>query len=606
MMKRKLAVLLVLAVSLSVLFAADMNRQKIYPIDSELYQGITALYRISGHALPSTTGPWSGGELSMMLSRLDRFALPAEAQETYDWIADALEESSRYGSFRLGMTTAVEGYYHTDTSEWFQGRENWIRGFNDQNRFLTLFSDAWIGTNFYGYSEFSLGNSNTLVGNAFGSTSFATNLPLVPPNDMKEFDFNFPYRAFLAAGGDTWSLQVGREQLSWGPGRTGNFVIGDHLAYHNALRASGYSKTFKYTFLTSFFPHPQNYYYYKDNNDASGVYIHGVNPEDGSNAKGQSQYINGISLFMGHRLEWRMFRDKLNVVLTEGAMYMSKDNRLDLIALSPAMIWHNNYTRSLTNSILSLEVDGTPVNGLNIYGQVVIDESILPGEPVPGEGSAPAEPSALGYMLGTTYQAYAGQGVWHVNLEGAYTDPFLYLRDGDLQSGTEIRTQKKGQYGINYVVAVREQAGAGGSTYYNEDFLGYKYGGDAIVANLNGGYRAFGKWNVEGNIFYMAHGTFDKWTVWTRINGTGNPSESPTTPTNSHSGYDNQNRDGDAATRDAVAHTLVLGVSGSYTILPGLDVFGQADYVHIWNPGNHSTNDPVSDLQLSVGVSYSL
>lgn len=605
-MKKVISILLVVCLSVFLLCGADLNLQKIYPIHSEVYQAMTALYVTSGHALPSTTGPWSGSELMLMLSELSREALPPAAQATYDWIEDTLQESSRHGAFRLGLSAAVEGYYHTNTSTWFQGRENWIRGFNEQKPFLNIYSDAWVGKNFYGYSEFSFGNSFTLTNKPFGATSVASNIPMVPPSDMKQIDFNFPYRAFLTAGGANWSLQIGREQLSWGPGRTGNFIVGDHLVYHNALRASGFTKNFKYTFLTSFFPHPQNYYYENQGNtdsNPSGVYPGGI-----PNAQGQNQYINGISLFMGHRLEWRMFQDKLNVVLTEGAMYMSKDNRIDLIALSPAAIWHNNYTRSLTNSILSLEIDSTPLKGWNVYGQIVVDEFVLPGEPVPGKsGDGPAEPSGLGYMLGTTYQAYAGPGVWHVNLEGAYTDPYLYLRDGGLQSG-EARNQKRGQYGINFVVAVREQAGAGGTTRYNEDFLGYRYGGDAIVANLNGGYRVFDKWNVEGNIFYMAHGTFDKWTVWTRINPDSGhpeyPTESPSTPTVNHP-TENQ-KYSDAQTRDAVSHTLVCGVSGSYTILPGLDVFGQADFIRIWNPGNKLSNKPVADFQLSIGVSYTL
>ena len=35
---------------------------------------------------------------------------------------------------------------------------------------------------------------------------------------MKQLDFNMPLRAFVAAGGKNWSLQIGRDRLSWGSG----------------------------------------------------------------------------------------------------------------------------------------------------------------------------------------------------------------------------------------------------------------------------------------------------------------------------------------------------------------------------------------------------
>ena len=74
---------------------------------------------------------------------------------------------------------------------------------------------------------------------------------------MKQLDFNMPLRAFVAAGGKNWSLQVGRDRLSWGSGTTGNLVIGDHIKYHNMARFTTYDSKFKYTFLISAFPHPR-------------------------------------------------------------------------------------------------------------------------------------------------------------------------------------------------------------------------------------------------------------------------------------------------------------------------------------------------------------
>lgn len=139
--------------------------------------------------------------------------------------------------------------------------------------------------------------------------------------------------------------------------------------------------------------------------------------------------------------------------------------------------------------------------------------------------------------------------------------------------------------------------------YYQEEFLGYEYGGDAIVLNGQVGYREYGKWHATANLFYMMHGTHDKWTLWDTEDGT-NGTSLATTPTTEHT--QGNNLDSDVSDRDSVEKTLVIGLQGGYTILPGLDVFGQVDVITITNPENISTNAAQSDVQLTVGVTYFL
>ena len=313
---------------------------------------------------------------------------------------------------------------------------------------------------------------------------------------------------------------------------------------------------------------------------------------------------------LSHRLEWRVFDDRLNIALTEGLMYMDENNMIGLNVLNPSMLWHNLYTRAHSNSILSLELDWTVMKGLNIYGSIVVDENVLPGEPIPGKkGDEPAEPSAMGYMLGATYTLPLTKGILEFNAEGVCTDPFLYLRDGGIVSskGEDYRTQKKGQYGINYVVALRDIYNTGGGVEYTEEYLGYKYGGDAIVGNFSVDYKDYGKWNVGGNLFFMAHGTFDQWTVWTRINPDKDhdyPVDNPKTPTTSHV-TDNQRDDG-ASNRDSVEYTVDLTIKGGYKIMSNLEAYASADFILVKNPGNISSISPKTDLQLTIGLSYEL
>ena len=584
-MRRLLLVVCILIMSFSIGFAA--NTQKIHPVNSQVYEAISLLYISNGYALPSTGGPWSTDELLKMLEKIDRSTQSEAGKSVFDFVVENLKEGDK--AVRFGLDVALEGYFHTDTTN-FTKENQWIRGYNERKPLLDIVLETWPSKHFYGYSSLPVMgtkfNDYTAadgpVSYFFGQDAFATNLFFLAPGSINELDFGMPYRAFGAFGGDGWSVQVGRDQLSWGPGKTGNFMLGDHLKYHNVGRLTTYGKNFKYTFATSFFPHPDQYYPIID---GSGSYMP---------VKDQSQELKGLNMFLAHRLEWRMFGDKVGVALSESVMYRSLDNTLDLRILSPTMIFHNYYIRSNANSLVSLELDYSPIKHVNVYGQIVVDEFALPGEPVVGAQNG-AHPDGFGYMAGAKGSYPMGKGMLYGSFEWAQTDPFLYLRYNQSSTNTDPET-----YGLNYIVAIREYYKLG--IIYDEDFIGYQYGPDAIVLNGNIGYREFGKWYAEGNIFYMFHGTHDKWTKWTHfdIGDTYIP-----TPTDDHLTGNYGDKDAQA-NRDAVSQTLVVGVKGGYTLLPGFDVYAQADYINIMNPGNISSNPAISDVQLTFGVSYSL
>ena len=597
--------------SFSAFSADELNYEKIYAIDDEIVSDMKDLYILSGYSLPSTTGPYSGSEMKMALSRLNYDALSEAGKRLYDRIDMILTSDAESAVFTGDVTVSPELYMHSNKSEYFQSWDNWSEDWADTEPLLSLVAEQHIGSSFYGFFDFSVGTTKTKFPyseSAFGDSIAETNIPI---DIMHNLDFNFPYRAFVAAGGGHWSLQVGRERYSWGPGQTGNFVLGDHIKYHNSARITAFDDNFKYTFLVLSFVHPQNYYYENTNTDEPEKSQPSEDTGDATKRElhqtgswfGQSEYLNGISAFIAHRLEWRFFDNKFGFALTEGVMYMSKDNRIDLIALSPAHLFHNSYTRSLTNSILAFEFDYTPINGLNLYAQIVVDEMILPGEPIPGkEGALPAEPTAMGYMLGATYVMPLFDGILSLNLEGAYTDPYLYLRDGDQQAGESGRVQSPGNWGINFVVPTREMISNGGTQFYDEQFLGYKYGGDAIVAELSASFRKPGEYYFGGSFFYMAHGTHDQWTVWTQVNK--EEYHNVTTPTDHH--QTTNNKDENANKRDAVRHLIDIGLNGGLELPYGFSIYSNIHFLTLIHPGNIKANAPEFDCQWMLGVSWSL
>ncbi len=74
-MKKLLLALVSLILVCGLAFAAT-NSQKIYSVDSDVYKDISKIYVLTGHALPSTAGPWSGDELCKMIEAIDRNDVP--------------------------------------------------------------------------------------------------------------------------------------------------------------------------------------------------------------------------------------------------------------------------------------------------------------------------------------------------------------------------------------------------------------------------------------------------------------------------------------------------------------------------------------------------
>lgn len=595
-MKKLIAFVVLSAVLLSMAYALD-NQQKIHSTDSEVFEAIKYLHIIQGHALPSTTGPWSQAELAMMLERIDRSGLSESGARVYDFASSKLGIKPKLDGKRIamsfGMQLSPEGYFHTTVDSAFLGAENWPYSTNNRKQFLTMPWETWVGENIYSYFELALRN-NIHAGSPneldIGNGKLAINAPCFQNLyfDFDNLDMNFPDRAIVSAGGDCWSVELGKDRISWGAGETGNLTISDTLPHHNMARFAAFSSRYKYTFLTSFFPHPMNY--------ASNI-----TADWGLGS--QSDLNKGLSFYMAHRIEGRFFSDKLSLTLTEAIMYMSEDNQVDLRVLNPVAFFHNYYIRANANSTLALEADFTPFSGLNIYGQAIVDEFAVPGEPTP-KTDADAFPTAFGFLMGVKTAFALGDGIFHASMEAAKTDPFLYLRG----KGITEAAQTKGEYGINYVVAFRTFSPYHG-TKFDEYFLGYKYGGDAKVLNINAGWKLFGKFSITGNLFLMAHGTFDKWTGWTKIGNGSEPAypywEDVQTPTTTHAGIANH-KDDSVNLRDSVSYTTVAGLNAAYSLLPSLGVFVQGDYIVINNYKNVSSNGTKSDFQLTFGMNYSL
>lgn len=611
-MKKLFTLLLCLLLISGSVFAYSANGNKVYDLKSDLYEAITQLYIMTGHALPSTTGPYSESELVHMLSKIPKDSLPEYGKSIYEYVEAELKSNPYNEEKKMGIdwdiNANLEVYAHTNSDdERFQTKYNWGFGVNEQAPMLAFALETWPLDHFYGYAEFSFGNYILTGDNnsaEFGANKFHTNvlgLQNVPAFNIAMLNLNMPYRAFASAGGDGWLFQVGRERLSWGPGVSGNLTIGDHIQYHNMARITTFTDNFKYTFMTSFLPHPQNYYNSTAGtpkaDGSEGIEDHSIISTPKNSGIWQGEIVSGVKMFMSHRLEGRFFNDKLNFALTESIIYQNASSTLDLAVINPSMIYHSYYIRNMANSLLSVELDYTPINHLNIYGQFVVDEFAMPGENWPGSTSS-AFPNGFGYMLGVKGNYPLQTGILTGSLEFVKTDPYLYLRYSD--------EDQLNQYGLNYIGAVRSYSDAQGVSY-KEDALGYKYGNDAMAINLNVGYKQYGKWEVEGNALFLWDGTYDIWTIWSRVSNGEDTTKpvNPTSPTKETEDMVGNYKDPNAKHRDSVSFMTNLTLKGSYSILDYLKVYGQLDFYNIQNPGNKADANAINDVQFTIGVGYS-
>jgi hypothetical protein len=449
------------------------NQQRIIPVDSPVYAAIRIIYLEQGISTPSTSGPWSVGELQNMVERIDVNSLSESGIKTLEYITEELGEPLKFQidqdfQLSLGLDTIFEAYIHTNPEQ-FDDEWDWIVGYTEREPIARISFEFALHNWFYTYSElgykksrYGHNDADGLVTSSFiYSPEFSTNL-----FEMKYIDFETPYRAFVTVGGEGWNVQFGRDLLSWGNGRTGNLVIGDHLDYHDFFSFKSYHDSFTYQFLTVFIDYPG---WNAELGDLE------ANPDSG----GEPASI-GFKAFLGHRLEIRLW-DKVNVNMTENVMY--QHDFFDLRYLNPAYIFHNFNNRGMFNAIASLEIDYAVAPGLNLYGQYVLDQARAPLEGY-------QQPDCMGYIVGLDFTTPIdfGPGYFVSGIEYVLADPYLYQRDL-----------------VNFKVSRRQFViGGGFMTYTN--FLGYQYGGDAEVTDLMLGYAVPGIGGFYASYRNIVHG----------------------------------------------------------------------------------------------------
>lgn len=599
-MKKTVIIAILAAICTSFVFGGEgyTNQQRIIAVDSPVYKAMENLFIISGRSLPSSSGPWSENEMTLMLSYIDREQLDDTGKSYYDYVKSMVISvpKIRYRdnlAMQFGLDVNLEGYVHTN-SEDFVDESDWFHGFTFRKPFLKVSFETWPVDSFYGYFELTAqhnygynvglpadGGDNLLYKNKVNISIPILNAVLFSneldkegnTHTLADFDWTVPYRAFVSFGSNHWNFMAGRDRLSWGSGETGNLMLSQSFPKQTFARFNTYFEAFKYSIIATIYP-------------------------DRNTEESQHKSLDGYKSLIVHRLEFNLFKNKVGLVINEACMFWSTKNEdggwehFNLAQINPFGFMHNEYIAGNANSLLVLEANYTPINGINVYGQLAIDEFNGPGE-------ERANPPAFGILAGAKGAMTLGDGILNGSLEFAKTDPFLYLR------------------GLNYSDKLADQKGYGFSaplriiscnrTTIQNKFVTYTYGNDAIILDGKVSYEVPNTYKVGFEAMYMVHGSMNADSYWGRYNGNDDKTPDVSTPTEFNP-FDPDDYDRSTNTikqKHAIERTMVISFNGEYTILDNLKAYGNIDLLFVTGQRNIK-NANANDVQITLGASYSL
>lgn len=495
--------IVVLLALLSLLFPLSATSDSfVIPLSSSLYEEIDTLYITQGLSTPSSSRPWSVGETEKILSRLKEENLSSEEKIILSRVEDEISKLMRWDdgdgfSYSLSLDASLEGYIHTNGEEFYLP-DSWQRGFEERKPLLKLSMDGAVNDNFYTYCDLQYGmgkvtkddqfvtlnyengmgfvtsdgyvgsykvndGSHMLLWSNQYSKTFATNIPAA----TALFDFVWPKRAIVSFSGSNWNLQLGRDKIETGISKGGSLLLDDHSDWNDHFTLSFYSNRFKYTWRN--------------------VFLNGITRSGETDVK-ESR------IFMIHSLEFRPL-DSLSILVSEDLMYrMAGDQAIDFSYFNPAYIYHNLNNRSIFNAIAYLEIKWAPANKWELNTQFILDQATAPNED-------DSQKASWGVSLGGSYRDIRKNGWFSVSLDAVYTTPLLYRRD-------EVDFIKCMRY---FHLTTETQTNGGISTRYGSnalsfEYLGFKYGGDAIFLTLGFDYNSFSDYKISSSISLLGKG----------------------------------------------------------------------------------------------------
>lgn len=231
--------------------------------------------------------------------------------------------------------------------------------------------------------------------------------------------WTFPEEGYLAWSGKNMTFAFGRFKTGIGLGESNIFLNGQARWYDQA-QFSWWSERFRFfSFWGTSSAHLSNKEYE----------IQSFSKKDGNawgwdtinNHDAATQSLVPLKMFTYHRFEFKPF-SRIGFGLSEMQLIGGKEP--DLMNLAPSVIWHNAYTAGVTNVMLHADTWFSPVKGLLVFGEFLMDDSKAPKE------YGASKPNCWGWAAGSTYVLPLETEDWRysVSVEYEHLDKWTYSR----------------------------------------------------------------------------------------------------------------------------------------------------------------------------------
>lgn len=215
-----------------------------------------------------------------------------------------------------------------------------------------------------------------------------------------QFSGEYPRESYVSLAFPHAGVSFGRFKSGIGDGRFGNTFLNGRAPYYDQVQATYYTRNFKFFYMIASSQSSLNSIE-RQLQDASG-------------------YRESLKTFAYHRVEYQP-ADWVKVGFGEMGIVGGKFP--DFAQINPVGLWHNTYTPECSNVMAMLDVSAVPVRGLQVSGEVTMDDYRLPTE------SAESNPNAFAYQVGVRYVFSFGDD-WKHTVGGEFThvDPWMYNR----------------------------------------------------------------------------------------------------------------------------------------------------------------------------------
>ena len=502
-MKKKIFVFFSFIFSLNA-FAKNFSSQQLIQSGHWVYDALSVLNSEQKLTSFAVNAPMTCAELKLYFSYIDYNLLSDGSKKIYDKVSDFLKIEKPFFSFKGGFASVnlesnptffyksnpdLDWSFLTDYTGKIQGspksfnKENFYAVTKDYSGKKGVILDSaktyapssnyfQVGTKPFISADVNLGWGEVIHLNAvpsFSKNFWGMNDPynfVNMPYDPDQIEFFQPFLAYASLGYvfDSWGFNVNcsRQGLQVGKTLTGSVI---------------YNSTFQTDFFLQF-----NLYnrYLKYNMDVVQV------------SKNRYMYLHSLDIIP--YFKW------LKVGILEGTFV---NDSFEMRFLNPLMFmhshgaWSDNLTKQESHWLseanicqyMGIQAEIVPCKNMRLYALYAQNE--LQSEAEKSSLHGKCLPDSFGIQLGIEYsKTDKSGGYWFSALEGIYTSPFLYIKQGSLWSlySSRFDMQKNGSVPIC-------------------SWIGSPFGPDSIGAKAILRYERPCKWNLEAGYLFVAHGT---------------------------------------------------------------------------------------------------